>query len=522
MGHVVGIDLGTTYSAVATLGADGVPQILPNAEGESTTPSVVFFQDIDGADEPMVGSMAKHMAGTSPDDVVQFVKRHMGDPSWRFESSSGNSYTAEEVSAMILKKLKQDAELALGEPITDAVITVPAYFDDARRVATKQAGAIAGLNVMRVLNEPTAAAISYGLDTGKNGTVLVYDLGGGTFDVTILRINDQHFEVAGTDGDRNLGGFDFDNELMKFIADDIVKQGGNILDGNHFEAVADLREKAEMAKRTLSNVAKTNVFVSLNGKNYRTTVSRKDFEKITKSLLTRTEELVEDVLEDTGTTWDQIDHGLLIGGSTRMPMVRDLVERMSGKTPETDVNPDEAVALGAAVQATLEVANGSSDAGATSNSSEEMSSLPAFTKEIQIQDVTSQALGVLILADDGINMKNSVMIPKNTPIPASRSDQFSTVSDNQTQLRVQVTQGDDPDPNFVVQVGESTLQMPPYPAGSPIQITYHYDIDQTVQIEVTDLVTNKSLGNFEIDRSANMSEHDVAQATDKMRSMNVE
>ncbi len=298
--------------------------------------------------------------------------------------------------------------------------------------------------------------------------------------------------------------------------------GGNILDGNHFEAMADLREKAEMAKRTLSNVAKTNVFVSLNGKNYRTTVSRKDFEKITKSLLTRTEELVEDVLEDTGTTWDQIDHVLLIGGSTRMPMVRDLVERMSGKTPETDVNPDEAVALGAAVQATLEVANGSSDAGATSNSSEEMSSLPAFTKEIQIQDVTSQALGVLILADDNINMKNSVMIPKNTPIPASRSDQFSTVSDNQTQLRVQVTQGDDPDPNFVVQVGESTLQIPPYPAGSPIQITYHYDIDQTVQIEVTDLVTNKSLGNFEIDRSANMSEHDVAQATDKMRSMNVE
>lgn len=286
--------------------------------------------------------------------------------------------------------------------------------------------------------------------------------------------------------------------------------------------MADLREKAEMAKRTLSNVAKTNVFVSLNGKNYRTTVSRKDFEKITKSLLTRTEELVEDVLEDTGTTWDQIDHVLLIGGSTRMPMVRDLVERMSGKTPETDVNPDEAVALGAAVQATLEVANGSSDAGATSNSSEEMSSLPAFTKEIQIQDVTSQALGVLILADDNINMKNSVMIPKNTPIPASRSDQFSTVSDNQTQLRVQVTQGDDPDPNFVVQVGESTLQIPPYPAGSPIQITYHYDIDQTVQIEVTDLVTNKSLGNFEIDRSANMSEHDVAQATDKMRSMNVE
>ena len=298
--------------------------------------------------------------------------------------------------------------------------------------------------------------------------------------------------------------------------------GANILDGNHFEAMADLREKAEMAKRTLSNVAKTNVFVSLNGKNYRTTVTREDFERITKSLLTRTEELVEDVLDDTGTTWNQIDHVLLIGGSTRMPMVRELVKRMSGKTPETDVNPDEAVALGAAVQATLEVANGNSNNDDFDVSPSGSASFPTFGKDIQIQDVTSQALGMLVLSDDNSHMENSVIIAKNTPVPASCTNRYRTVDNNQTALKVQVTQGDDPDPQFVVIVGESTLKIPPYPAGSPIEVTYHYDIDQTVQIEVKDLVANQSLGTFEIDRVANMSDDDVAKATDKMRTMNVE
>lgn len=494
-------------------------EILKNSEGDSTTPSVVFFQNIDGKDEPIVGSMAKHMAGTSPDDVVQFVKRYMGDPSWRFDASSGSSYTAEEISAIILKKLKQDAELALGEPVSDAVITVPAYFDDARRVATKQAGQIAGLNVMRVLNEPTAAAISFGMDAQKNGTILVYDLGGGTFDVTILRINDFHFDVVGTDGDRNLGGFDFDNELMKYIAEEVDKQGGTgLLDD--FEATADLREKAEMAKRTLSNVAKTNVFVAFKGKNYRVTVTRSDFEKMTKSLLTRTEELVEDVLDDTGTTWDQIDHVLLVGGSTRMPMVRELVERMSKKKPETDVNPDEAVALGAAIQAAVEVQNGNTSDGMPSSGGP--SSAPLLGKDIQIQDVTSQALGLLIQSDDGTHMINSVVIERNTPIPASITKQYQTIVDGQTELRVQVTQGDDEDPQFVVVIGESMLKLQPHPANSPLAVTYHYDIDQTVQIEVTDLVTNQSLGTFEIDRIANMSDDDVKNATDKMSAMNVE
>ena len=528
MGRAVGIDLGTTYSAVAVLDAAGGATILQNSEGDNTTPSVVFFSENDGKDEPVVGTMAKHMAATSPDDVVQFVKRHMGDPNWRFDSTSGQSYTAEEISAIILKRLKQDAELALGEPVTDAVITVPAYFDDARRTATKQAGKMAGFNVMRVLNEPTAAAISYGLDAEKDGTVLVYDLGGGTFDVTVLRIKDLNFEVLGTDGDRNLGGYDFDNELMKLIAADVASQGGEGLLDN-YEATADLREKAEMAKRALSNVAKTNVFVTFNGKNYKVSVSRQDFEKATESLLNRTRDLVEDVLDETNLTWNDINYVLLIGGSTRMPMVREMVEKISGKTPETNVNPDEAVALGASIQAALEVANGAGSAGAASvdgssdaGSTDAGAVVPAIGKDIVIQDVTSQALGTLTYNPSTDKMENSVVIPRNSKIPGSYSEEFYTVQDNQTEIRVRVTQGDDPDPQFVVILGESLLRIPPHPADSPLRVTYHYDIDQTVQIEVTDLTTGQSLGSFEIDRAANLNDEQVAAATDKISRMTVE
>lgn len=476
----------------------------------------MFFSESDGKDEPVVGTMAKHMAATSPDDVVQFVKRFMGDPNWRFDSTSGQEYTAEEISAIILKRLKQDAEMALGEPVTDAVITVPAYFDDARRTATKQAGKMAGLNVMRVLNEPTAAAISYGLDSEQEGTVLVYDLGGGTFDVTVLRIENNRFEVLGTDGDRNLGGFDFDNALMNFVAEKVDK---NLLDD--VAATADLREKAEQAKRALSNVAKTSIFVTYQGSNHKVAVSRKDFEKMTESLLNRTRDLVEDVMEEANLTWSDIDHLLLIGGSTRMPMVREMMEKMSGKAPETNVNPDEAVALGAAVQAALEVANG---AGSIDINGEEVSTtLPPTGTDIVIQDVTSQALGMLTVDDEHPGkMINSVLIPRNAKIPDSYSGEFSTIVDNQTELRVQVTQGDDPDPEFVTMLGESTLKIPPYPKGAPIRVTYHYDIDQTVQIEVTDLTSGQFLGSFEIDRAANLNDEEVAAATDKIGRLNVE
>lgn len=517
MGRVIGIDLGTTYSALAVLGDDGLPEIIQNSDGETTTPSVVLFQSFDGVDEPLVGTMAKHSAASDPDNIVQFVKRNMGDPHWRFDSASGTSYSAEEVSALILKKLKQDAERVLGEEVDGAVITVPAYFDDARRTATRHAGTIAGLNVLRVLNEPTAAALSFGLDAGKDGVALVYDLGGGTFDVTLLRIEGARFEVIGTDGDRNLGGFDFDNELMRLVSDDLAKQGaGDVL--SDFMLSSELREKCETAKRSLSNVEKTSVHMSVGGKPYRVTVTRTAFEEAASSLLRRTRELVEDLLDETGYSWDRIDQVVLVGGSTRMPMVRELVTTMSGKEPARGVNPDEAVALGAAVQAAMEVESHPELVEGAAAAFE----LPAGISGIEVSDVTSQALGVVMLDDNGRDY-NQVVIPRNAPVPSEYSQEGCTVVDNQRTINVQVTQGDDPDLDFVVIIGSREIPLPEgLPKGSALHIAYRYDSEQTVHVEVHDVTNRRSLGEFALERVANMSQEDLDAAITKIRGIDIE
>ncbi|WP_130013922.1 Hsp70 family protein [Serinicoccus sediminis] len=510
MATAIGIDLGTTYCAVAVLSAGGEPEILPNRDGEDITPSVVLIGGDGADDEPLVGTMAKHSAATSPHDVVQFVKRQMGDPAWRFDSASGHSYTAEEVSGIILKRLKEDAEQALGEPVTKAVITVPAYFDDARRTATKHAGQIAGLEVLRVLNEPTAAALSYGLDTEAQGKILVYDLGGGTFDVTLMKITDGEFDVLGTDGDRNLGGFDFDNRLMEFIASEIISQGGpDLLDS--VEQTAVLREKAELVKRSLTTVATATVHVAADGKPYRVRVAREDFERQTSDLMNRTEEITEMVVEEAGISWNQIDHVLLVGGSTRMPMVRALVQKLSGRDPERSVHPDEAVALGAAIQAAMESSSGG---GRTP--------IQIADNELVVRDVTSQSLGVISVLDDLVTPVNTIVIPRNTKIPAKLSHDFRTVQDNQTALKVEVTQGDDTDPDAVVVVGSKELSIPPYEKGAPVRVTYAYDIDQTVFVELTDLTVGRSLGTFEIDRLANLDEDDLKKAMARVAELPVQ
>ncbi|TQL69077.1 molecular chaperone DnaK [Nocardioides albertanoniae] len=529
MGRAIGIDLGTTFSATAVLESTGEPVILPSADGDATTPSVVLFQDFGSGDEPLVGAMAKHQAATAPLDVVQFVKRHMGDPHWRFDSSAGETYTAEEVSAIILKRLKQDAELALDTDVTDAVITVPAYFDDARRTATRQAGKIAGLNVLRVLNEPTAAALAYGLDETRDATVLVYDLGGGTFDVTLMRIQDTTFDVVATDGDRNLGGFDFDNALIQYVADELAEQGATgVLDD--MDALALLRERAEMAKRTLTTVASTNVTVTIGGKPYRVKVSRTDFEKACRSLLNRTRELVEDVLDQGRIGWKQVDEVLLVGGSTRMPMIREMVTSLSGKKPATDINPDEAVALGAAIQAAIEQSTQPSGQGAAPDETRHPEQAPEQTfgpapfsgRDVTVRDVTSQALGVIVLEDAEHDREaNLVVIGRNTKVPAEESRQVRTTYDSQTQVEVRVTQGDDTDPAFVVEIGRSMLSLPPYPQGAPLRITYHYDVDQTVFVELEDLTANRSLGTFEVERVANLTAAQVELAEAKIRAITV-
>lgn len=510
MARAIGIDLGTTYSAVAILRNTGEPEVLLNRDGENITPSVALFQAFDGRDEPLVGTMAKHSAASAPEDVVQFVKRNIGDPAWRFTSTGGTSYTAEEISAVILRRLKEDAELALGEPVTDAVITVPAYFDDARRTATKHAGRIAGLNVLRVLNEPTAAALSFGLDTSAQGLVLVYDLGGGTFDVTLMRIGEGEFDVLGTDGDRNLGGFDFDNRLIEYIAAQVEEQGGpDILDDP--AQLAALREKAEMAKRSLTTVAVTTVHVSAGGRPYRVKVERVEFERITIDLLRRTQDLTEHVLEEAGISWAQVDHVLLVGGSTRMPMVRAVVERLAGRPADKSVHPDEAVALGAAIQAAME------------DSATSATDVALFDGALPvIADVTSQSLGVIQVDAVTTRDVNTIVIPRNSKIPTKLSADGFTVVDNQASINVRVTQGDDTNPDYVVEIGSKELPVPPYPKGAPVRVTYAYDIDQTVFVELTDLTTNQSLGTFEIDRLANLTDDQVREAAHKISSLAVQ
>lgn len=512
----IGIDLGTTYSAVAIM-QDGQPTILPNVEGQNITPSVVLFPSTDANEEPLVGEMAKHSASTAPLDVVQFVKRQMGDPNWRFESANGHSYSAEEISAVIIKKLKNDAETALGHSVTDAVITVPAYFDDARRTATRQAGQIAGLNVLRILNEPTAAALSYGLSQDKNGTVLVYDLGGGTFDVTIMDINNGDFDVLATDGNRNLGGFDFDNRIAEYVFEQIKEQGITRDVRTDDLIVAEIREKAEIAKKSLTTVAQTSIMLTIDGKHIRVKMTRDEFESRTEDLLNTTRELVEDAMESAGKSWGDIDHLLLIGGSTRMPMVKKMMTSLSGKNPELNINPDEAVALGAAIQAYV--------SSSEVNDAEEDGGVPAVIGgeliTINVSDVTSQALGVVLLNDQDQD-ENFVVIPKNAKIPTKGKQHARTVVDQQTSILVRVTQGEDREVRYVTEIGSKEIPVPPYPKGAPFTVSYAYDIDQTVYVELFDETKGEIVGKFEIDRLMNLNEEEVKNAMKRINDMDIQ
>lgn len=510
-GNVYGIDLGTTNSSIAVYDNEET-HIIKNLDGSEITPSVVFFtgMDTDGNDETLVGAQAKNAAVTSPDNVVQFVKRLMGKQgsAYNFKAPSGREYTPEMISALILKKVCQDAEQYNGGiPIRDVVITVPAYFDDARRIATKQAGKIAGLNVLRVINEPTAAAIAFGLDLTQEGKVLVYDLGGGTFDVTVMDIRDGEFDVVATGGDSQLGGINFDQKIMSLIIGKLKEQGCEIDDEND-ALMSDIREKAEKTKIQLTGVEHSRPVFTINGTTYRIDISRDEFETAAESLMQRTQFLLEEVMKEKNILWTDIDVLLAVGGSTKMPMVRKMLEKLSGKAVTYKVDPDTAVAQGAAIFASTlhepEEASGSN--------------LPvpfnSVAGSIVISDVTSQSLGVVTVDGEFSNKKcNTIIIPNNTKIPAKKSQTVYTVVDNQTRVLVEVTEGNDPELEFVKIIGSSTLTMPPYPKNSPIEIIYAYDADQTIYIEVIDKVANKSLGTFEIERNSNLSNDQVADAT---------
>lgn len=501
MGRVVGIDLGTTYSAISVVNQYGKAEVLTNREGERITPSVVLFD----TDDPIVGSIAKRSAVANPFNVIQFVKRQVGDKTWKFRTESGNVYTPEEISAMILKRLKQDAETLLGEPVNEAVITVPAYFDDAQRKATQDAGRIAGFNVLRIINEPTAAALAYGIDKmHEKQTILVYDLGGGTFDVTIMRLSPEGLRVLATGGAKNLGGFDWDNEIMNYLNEEFKAQGGpDLLDDPMLEQ--DLRDKAEIAKKTLSSRERTSVFLSANGVNTSITLTRQKFDEVTHPLLDQTQKIMEMVLQDAGLNWNEINRVLLVGGSTRMRMVPALIERVTGRKPSMDVNPDEVVAQGAAIQGViLAMKQGIYPMDAVSN-------FPL----IEVQDVNSHSMGVVALDEMGKEV-NSIVLKKDTVIPSRVSGHYTTTVDSQSQLHIQVTEGESNQLDFVKVVGEGMIELPEYPKGAPLEVIFSYDSDGIIHVTVIDSTAGTLLGELDIERTSNLTEQEVLEKADRV------
>ena len=483
MAKTIGIDLGTTNSVVAVM-EGGKPTVIANAEGSRTTPSIVAFSK---SGERLVGQLAKRQAIVNPDRTIASIKRHMGE-NYKV-NIDGKDYTPQEISAMILRKLADDASKYLGEKVTSAVITVPAYFNDAQRQATKDAGKIAGLDVLRIVNEPTAAALAYGLEKEKSEKVLVFDLGGGTFDVSVLEIGDGVHEVLSTSGDTHLGGDDFDQKVMDWICEEFKKQEGIDLKGDK-QAMQRVKEAAEKAKCELSSVFETNInlpFITAdaNGpKHLDLNLTRAKFEDLCFDLLERCKKPVEQALSDAGISKSDINEVVLVGGSSRIPAVQKLVKDYTGKEPNQSVNPDEVVAVGAAIQAGV---------------------LAGEVKDIVLLDVTPLTLGIETLG--GVM---TPLVPRNTTIPVSKSQVFSTAENNQTAVDIQVLQGERPMARDNKSLGMFRLEgIAPAMRGIPqIEVTFDIDANGIVNVSAKDKATGKEQ-KITITNSSNLSEADI-------------
>ena len=487
MGKIIGIDLGTTNSCVAVM-EGGEPVVIANSEGARTTPSVVSFQ---ANGERLVGQVAKRQAITNPDKTIISIKREMGTN--HKTNIDGKDYSPQEISAMILQKIKADAEAYLGETVSQAVITVPAYFNDAERQATKDAGKIAGLEVLRIINEPTAASLAYGLDkTDKSEKILVYDLGGGTFDVSILELGDGVFEVLSTNGDTKLGGDDFDNKVMDYIAVTFKAENGIDL-RNDKMALQRLKEAAEKAKIELSSSTQTNInlpFITADAtgpKHIDMNLTRAKFNELTHDLVQRSIEPMKKALSDAGLSMNQVDKVILVGGSTRIPAVQEAVKSFTGKDPSKGVNPDECVAIGAAIQAGV---------------------LTGEVKDVLLLDVTPLTLGIETLG--GVA---TPLIERNTTIPARKSQVFSTAADGQTSVEIHIVQGERQMAADNKTLGRFTLSgIAPAPRGIPqIEVTFDIDANGIVKVSAVDKGTGKE-ANVTITASTNLSDADVEAA----------
>ena len=525
---IIGIDLGTTFSAIAYINEDTKKaEIIPSPEQERITPSVVLFEDEDNV---IVGKIAKQNAAAEPTKVVEFVKRQIGRPKedikdkdgnivqgWCFENS-GKKYSAQQISAFILKKLKNDAEERLGTTITDAVITCPAYFGDPERAATKEAGIIAGFNVLAIIDEPVAAALAYGLDkSGKKQKVFVVDLGGGTFDVVILDICGGRIREIAVNGDHLLGGKDWDDEIIKYVAECFKEKYGTNPLGD-LASYQDLQLKAIRAKEELSRRDKSKITCAHAGNSLAVELTKNKFEDLTAPLVDRCKILCEVVLNEAKMTWKDIDVILLVGGSTRMPMIKKMIADVSGKTPSEDLNPDECVAHGAAWQgAILGVQSG-----------DVTGEVAKILQGISVQKVSSHNLGVIALDSEG-RERNFLMIPKFTPLPYEKAGAFSTTIDNQESVPIRVMEGgimsDDGwcDPLDCKKIGEAVLPIPntpPHPKGSPLKITYKYNDNGILDVHARDGLSDSEIKAI-IEHTGGLTEQELKEAGQETQNISV-
>jgi molecular chaperone DnaK len=513
----IGIDLGTTFSAASHIDAYGKPQIIPNTESERITPSVILF---DGSNV-VVGTLAKNSAVAEPEKIVDFVKREMGKPKEQFHREfGGKKYSAEELSALIIKKLKVDSEKYLGQPVTDAVITVPAYFNDAERTATITAGQLAGLNVLQIINEPTAAALAYGLDKlDQEQTVFVFDLGGGTFDVTIMRIHEHKLEMIATNGDHRLGGKDWDDVIVNLVAEEFDRVHGKtpLLD---LQSYQDLHNRALAAKIQLSSRPRGVIVYHSEGKSVKLELTRKEFEKKTRHLVEKCKTICEMVMQEAKMKWDKIDKVLLVGGMTRMPMIRDMIAGLSSVPVVDQVNPDEVVAVGASIQAVLSQLNEETMSGVKildDATRKQFSSLEGGL--IQVTDITSHTLGVVLWDERHLQEYVFPMIRKMTAIPAVVKNSFGTATANMQRAVVKVVEGESTLPADCTPIGVCDVQLPPFlPKGSPVELTYQYNANQVLEVAV-EAAGNRS--RVSINRNTGLAPEDVEQATSGLQELNV-